>query len=332
MDKISYSLAAKAIKGLLTKANIKGSSVLVPSGNTLSRPVLTASEVAIRYNTNTLATELWDGLAWVNLTADITAINLKGTNTEANILSITTAYSGDLWVASDTLDAWMYNGTDWINIGPMQGPQGVKGDQGSNVTSVVRTVGNGDPGTVDTYTITFSDLTTATFQVTNGQDGPEGLSAYEVAVAGGFVGSELQWLESLKGTDGVVGSDGVSIDHVSKVSGTGAPGTTDTYEVWLDAEETASAGTFTVLNGQSVDHVSKTSGTGAAGTTDTYTVWGDTGETLALGTFVLYNGADGVGSINDTDITTTTLWSSSKTNSEILAMSIALGQRRTYGI
>lgn len=282
MDKISYSLAAKAIKGLLTKANIKGSSVLVPSGDILSRPVLGASEVAIRYNTDTSDTELWNGLAWINLSTGIAAVNLKGTDTEANILSTITADNGDLWVASDTLDAWVYDGTDWINIGPLQGPQG------NSITSVDRTTGNGDPGTVDTYTITFSDLTTTTFQVTNG-------------------------------------SVGVSIDHVSKVSGTGAPGTTDTYEVWLDAGESASAGTFTVYNGQSVDHISKTSGTGEAGTTDTYTIWGNAEETLALGTFVLYNGADGIDGINDTTITTTELWSSSKTNSEILAMSIALG-------
>ena len=287
MDKISYSLAAKAIKGLLTKANIKDSSVLVPSGDTFSRPVLASSEVAIRYNTDTSGTEIWNGLVWTNLSANITAVNLKGTDTEANILSIAGADIGDLWVASDTLDAWVYAGTNWINIGPLQGPQGVKGDQGNSITSVVRTAGNGDPGTVDTYTITFSDLTTTTFQITNGsdgQDGAEGLSAYEVAVNSGFIGTELQWLESLNGVDGVVGSDGVSIDHISKVSGTGE-----------------------------------------AGTTDTYTVWGDAEETLDLGTFVLYNGADGTGAINDTTITTTTLWSSSKISSEILAMSIALG-------
>lgn len=288
MDKISYSLAAKAIKGLLTKANIKGSSVLVPRGDTLSRPTLAASEVAIRYNTDTFGTELWDGSAWVNLSADITAVNLKGADTEANILLITDAGNGDLWIASDTLAGWVYNGTNWINIGPLQGPQGVQGDQGNSITSVVKTAGNGNPETVDTYTITFSDLTTTTFEVTNG-------------------------------------NNGAGVDHISKVSGTGAPGTTDTYEVWLDAGETVSAGTFTVLNGQSVDHVSKTSGTGAAGTTDTYTAWGDAAETLALGTFVVYNGADGIGYINDTTITTTTLWSSSKINSEILAMSIALG-------
>ena len=73
-----------------------------------------------------------------------------------------------------------------------------------------------------------------------------------------------------------------------------------------------------------VDHIAKTNGTGAPGTTDTYTIWGDLGETIDLGKLSVYNGQDGTGAINDTTITTTTLWSSKKINDEILAMSIAL--------
>jgi hypothetical protein len=38
--------------------------------------------------------------------------------------------------------------------------------------------------------------------------GPEGKSAYQVAVDNGFVGSEKQWLESLKGLNGARGKDG----------------------------------------------------------------------------------------------------------------------------
>lgn len=38
-----------------------------------------------------------------------------------------------------------------------------------------------------------------------GDKGDDGLSAYEVAVENGFVGTEQQWLESLKGRDGVGG-------------------------------------------------------------------------------------------------------------------------------
>lgn len=62
------------------------------------------------------------------------------------------------------------------DIGPqgeqgIQGIQGETGDTGRGITSVIRTNGNGSPGTIDTYTITYSDSTTSTFQVYNGADG-----------------------------------------------------------------------------------------------------------------------------------------------------------------
>ena len=41
-----------------------------------------------------------------------------------------------------------------------------------------------------------------------GDPGDPGDSAYEVAVANGFAGTEEQWLESLQGTDGIDGEDG----------------------------------------------------------------------------------------------------------------------------
>lgn len=42
----------------------------------------------------------------------------------------------------------------------------------------------------------------------NGQDGTNGLSAYQVAVNNGFVGTEAQWLASLKGVKGDAGNNG----------------------------------------------------------------------------------------------------------------------------
>lgn len=44
---------------------------------------------------------------------------------------------------------------------------------------------------------------------TPGADGADGLSAYEVAVANGFIGSEVEWLASLVGEPGLPGKDGV---------------------------------------------------------------------------------------------------------------------------
>ena len=43
----------------------------------------------------------------------------------------------------------------------------------------------------------------------DGKDGADGLSAYEIAVQEGFVGSVSEWLESLKGEDGKDGVNGV---------------------------------------------------------------------------------------------------------------------------
>lgn len=42
-----------------------------------------------------------------------------------------------------------------------------------------------------------------------GKDGADGKSAYQVAVDNGFVGTEVEWLISLKGKDGIDGQDGI---------------------------------------------------------------------------------------------------------------------------
>ena len=42
----------------------------------------------------------------------------------------------------------------------------------------------------------------------NGKDGENGLSAYELAMHNGFTGTLTEWLESLKGTDGINGTNG----------------------------------------------------------------------------------------------------------------------------
>lgn len=64
----------------------------------------------------------------------------------------------------------------WTDIGPFVGIKGETGAKGNNGTA-------GSNGT-------------------DGEDGADGKSAYELAVIGGFVGTESQWLASLKGADG----------------------------------------------------------------------------------------------------------------------------------
>lgn len=52
--------------------------------------------------------------------------------------------------------------------------QGPAGAAGRGIKSITRTSGNGAAGTVDTYTITYTDGTTSTYQVRNGANGTNG--------------------------------------------------------------------------------------------------------------------------------------------------------------
>lgn len=49
------------------------------------------------------------------------------------------------------------------------------GADGRGIVSIVRTSGDGSAGTVDTYTVSYTDSTTSTFTVTNGAAGPAAL-------------------------------------------------------------------------------------------------------------------------------------------------------------
>ncbi len=58
-----------------------------------------------------------------------------------------------------------------------------------------------------TLHIVFNDGTKSDIvfkQPENGKDGEKGSSAYDVAVSNGFSGTEEEWLDSLRGADGVV--------------------------------------------------------------------------------------------------------------------------------
>lgn len=68
------------------------------------------------------------------------------------------------------------------------------------------------------------------------------LSAGEPIDAGNAVGPT-----GAKGDTGATGPEGASVDHIDRTSGTGAPGTTDTYTVYLTDGSTG--GTFNVYNG-----------------------------------------------------------------------------------
>lgn len=67
-------------------------------------------------------------------------------------------------------------------------PQGATGAAGNGIVSVTLTSGTHAPGTLDTYTILFTDGSTTTFQVYNGANGTGSGTVTSVDVSGGTTG------------------------------------------------------------------------------------------------------------------------------------------------
>lgn len=103
-------------------------------------------------------------------------------------------------------------------------PQGVQGDKGDI----------GETGATGPQGVSVTNAT-----VNEDGDLVITLSSGSPINAGSVIGP--------KGIQGEVGPTGASVDHIERTSGTGAPGTTDTYTVYLTDGQTG--GTFQVYNG-----------------------------------------------------------------------------------
>ena len=106
-------------------------------------------------------------------------------------------------IAIDSEGYWTVNGERGENPTKAQGD---KGDDGYSPTVTATVVSNG----VD---LTIVDKNgTQNVGIRNGVDGNDGQSAYELAVDNGYTGTEKEWLESLKGTDGTTTVQTTKID------------------------------------------------------------------------------------------------------------------------
>ena len=132
-----------------------------------------------------------------------------------------------------------------------KGAQGDQGDQGESIATVIRTGGDGSPGSTDTYTITLTDGTVAgTFTVYNGLNGTGAVATVNgilpdgsgnVALTGPDIGVSPSGSTPLADqSGGAIGSstDYARADHrhpmnVSQATpaplGTAAPGTSGQY-------------------------------------------------------------------------------------------------------
>lgn len=112
--------------------------------------------------------------------ADGTSVSLKGAVETLADLPTTNLVTGDLFIVlQEDGNGYLWNGTEYIDVGPIRGPEGQQGPVGPQ----------GVQGGL-------------------GQVGATGLSAFEEAVAQGFVGTELDFLASLVGPTGPAGPQG----------------------------------------------------------------------------------------------------------------------------
>ena len=89
----------------------------------------------------------------------------------------------------------------------LSGEKGDKGVDGYSPTIIATVVSNG----VD-LTITNKDENPQKVGIRNGTDGNDGKSAYELAVESGYSGTEEEWLNSLKGKDGITTIQTTKVD------------------------------------------------------------------------------------------------------------------------
>ena len=220
------------------------------------------------------------------------------------------------------------------------GAAGPKGETGVGIASISRTSGTGEAGTTDTYTITLTDGSTATFTVYNGKDGagkvesvnsktgavnltaddvgavpcqysegPDG-ATYELDGHIDMVGHKINRLGDPAAEDDAVTK--AYVDRKVQEAGGGSGGEDGGYyapsvDSGGNLTWTASKAGMPQVSGANIKgpkgdtgadggkgvgiaSITRTSGTGAAGTTDTYTITLTDGSTS---TFTVYNGKDG---------------------------------------
>lgn len=125
-------------------------------------------EVELGLGTTHLQWHYVDDPSWTNLIALSDITGPRGYTGPANVLQIGTVQGGDNAAATITGSA----PSQTLNLVlPKGDPSTVPGPTGRGIVSIDRTAGTGAPGTVDTYTITYSDNSINTFQVRNGADG-----------------------------------------------------------------------------------------------------------------------------------------------------------------
>lgn len=145
--------------------------------------------------------------------------------------------------------------SSWQNIDSIKGDKGDKGDTGTSIVSVTKT---GTQGLIDTYTILFSDNTTTTFQVKNGENGQGSGSVTSVGTGVGLTGGTITSSGTIKAN---LVSDTYSTEASETITQTSgrqyavnpdANGKLSVNVPWTDEGKTYTAGTNVQISSSNV--------------------------------------------------------------------------------
>lgn len=136
------------------------------------------------------------------------------------------------------------DGTNTSTTPAVQGVYGDKGDTGNTGTSITSVTKTGTSGLVDIYTITFSNGTTTTFNVTNGSE----IESIEKTSTAGLVDTYTVTMGS-GDTHTFTVTNGRSIVSFTQTSGTHAAGTIDVYTMTYNDGDTSQIQVYNGANG-----------------------------------------------------------------------------------
>lgn len=144
-------------------------------------------------------------------------------------------------------ELWLLNGhtgTVMDFLASLVGPEGPQGPAGADSTVPGP---QGNPGTQGIQ----GPIGPNGNDGADGEDGADGRSAYQVAVANGFVGTEAAWLASLKGAKGDTGTQGIQgIQGIQGVKGEAGTGLNNKGD-WVAA--TYQSGDYVFAAGSTAD-------------------------------------------------------------------------------
>lgn len=152
-----------------------------------------------------------------------------GTAVTGPTSSSTGFYDGSFYINTNTMELWKCIGTDtWQSQGVLKGADGA---DGNGIVSIAKTA---TVGLVDTYTITYDDGNTTTYDITNGQNGSKWYKGTAISGTGtsitGFPGNMNDfYLNSTDGyvyictkTGGSLPPDAAEWDYVMTLTGGGS--------------------------------------------------------------------------------------------------------------